>query len=57
MPERNSYNLFCFCMYYKSDFEFYGFKGLKLDFDKVWEFLVLHKFMLKTSRINLLTFN
>ena len=31
MTERNSYNLFCFCMYYKSDFEFYGFKGLKLD--------------------------
>ena len=25
-------------MYYKSDFEFYGFKGLKLDFDKVWKF-------------------
>ena len=38
MTERKSYNLFCFCMYYKSDFEFYGFKGLKLDFDKVWEF-------------------
>ncbi len=38
MTERKSYNLFCFCMYYKSDFEFYGFKGLKLDFDKVWDF-------------------
>ena len=38
MSEEKSYNLFCFCMYYQSDFEFYGFKGLKLDFDKVWEF-------------------
>ena len=34
MTERKSYNLFCFCMYYKSDFEFYGFKGLKLDFER-----------------------